>query len=140
MSGREDFVLENSGLRITTNHISSATMENTSTVRFFKRVSDLAQHPPVYGLIMNQSFVNGREENRIESFKALRPSRVSYNGLPGYKQVMMHKIYLSFIPEQYRCDQLYCKPSKEVLDAEEKDQEERSQYKKMKGSKIGSEA
>jgi hypothetical protein len=52
--------------------------------------------------------------------------------LPGYKQVMRHKNYLPFIPEQYRCDQLYCKPSKEVLDAEERDQKERSQYKKMK--------
>jgi hypothetical protein len=45
------------------------------------------------------------------------------------QQVMMHKNYLPFIPEQYRCEKLYCKPSKEVLDA---DQKERSQYKKMK--------
>jgi hypothetical protein len=84
------------------------------------------------GLIMNQSFIYGREENRIELLKALPPIRVSYNGLPGYKQVMMHKNYLPFIPEQYRCDQLYCKPPKEVLDAERKDQKERIQYKKMK--------
>jgi hypothetical protein len=119
--------MRTAGLRITTNHIFSATMDNTSTLRFFTRVSDLAQHPPEYGIIMNQSFICGREDNRIELLKALRPNRVSSNGLPGYKQVMMHKNYLPFIPEQYRCDQLYCKPSKEVLDAEE-----RSQYKKMK--------
>jgi hypothetical protein len=50
----------------------------------------------------------------------------------------MQENYLPFIPEQYRCDQLYCKPSKEVLNAEEKDQKERSQYKKMNGCKIGS--
>jgi hypothetical protein len=107
-------------------------MDNTSTLRFFTRVSDLAQHPPEYGIIMNQSLICGREENRIELLTALRPNRVSYNGLPGYKQVMMHKNYLPFIPEQYHCDQLYCKPSKEVLDEEEKDQKERRQYKKMK--------
>jgi hypothetical protein len=46
--------------------------------------------------------------------------------------MMMHKNHLPFIPEQYRCYQHYCKPSKEVLDAEKKDQKERSQYKKMK--------
>jgi hypothetical protein len=123
--------MRTAGLRITTNHMFSATMDNTSTLRIFTRVSDLAQHPSEYGIIMNQSFIYGREENRIELLKALRPNRVSYNGLPGYKQVM-HKNYLPFIPEQYRYDQLYCKPSNEVLDAEEKDQKERSQYKKMK--------
>jgi hypothetical protein len=32
-------------------------MDNTSTLRFFTRVSDLAQHPPEYGIIMNQSFI-----------------------------------------------------------------------------------
>jgi hypothetical protein len=30
--------------------------------------------------------------------------------------MMMHKNHLPFIPEQYRCYQHYCKPSKEVLD------------------------
>jgi hypothetical protein len=40
-------------------------------------------------------------------------------------------------PEQYRCDQLYCQPSKEVWDAAKKDQKERIQYKKMeKAAKL----
>jgi hypothetical protein len=62
----------------------------------------------------------------------LRPNQVIYKGLPGYKQAMMYKNYLSFIQEQYRSDILYRKPSKEVMDAEEKEQKQRRQYKKMK--------
>jgi hypothetical protein len=41
--------MRTSGLRITTNHIFSATMDYTNTLRFFMRVSDLAQHPSVHG-------------------------------------------------------------------------------------------
>jgi hypothetical protein len=64
--------------------------------------------------------------------KALRPNQVIYKGIPGYKQVMMYKKYRPFIPEQYRSDLLYCEPSKEVLDAEEKAKKQRRQNKKMR--------
>jgi hypothetical protein len=42
-------------------------------------------------------------------------------GLTGYKQVMMYKNYLSFIPEQYRNDILY---RQKKLHAEEKEQKQ----------------
>ena len=50
---------------------------------------------------------------------------------PGYKQVMMHKNYLTFVPQEYNTDELYCKPSNEMSKAEEEDQKQRKQYKKM---------
>jgi hypothetical protein len=65
--------------------------------------------------------------------KALHPNQVIENGLTGYKQMMIYKNYLSLIPERYLSD-LYCKPSKEVLDAEERarDQKLSNNYKRMK--------
>jgi hypothetical protein len=125
-------MLSAAGLRITTNHIFSATLDDNNVLKFFTRVSDLAQHPPVYGLIMNPSFTVGGDGNRKELLKSLRLNQVLYKGLPGYKQVMMHKNYLPFIPDNCRGDLLYCQPSKEVLDAEEKDKKERKQHKKKK--------
>ena len=63
---------------------------------------------------------------------SLNPERVLYKGLPGYKQILLYRSYISFVPIQYHSDALYQKPSKETLDAEKLDQKERKAYKKMK--------
>jgi hypothetical protein len=62
----------------------------------------------------------------------LTPETVLYKGLPGYKQVLLHKSYIGFVPQEYHSDPLYQKPSSEVLKAEAEDQKSRKEYKKMK--------
>jgi hypothetical protein len=63
---------------------------------------------------------------------------VFYKGLFGYKQVLMHEKYLPFVPHQYHTDDLYKKPSEEVLKSEKEDQDQIRKYKKMrrKDSKL----
>jgi CRISPR/Cas system CSM-associated protein Csm4 (group 5 of RAMP superfamily) len=44
----------------------------------------------------------------------------------------MHEKYLPFVAHQYRSDDLYEKPSEEVLKSEKEDQDQRRKYKKMR--------
>ena len=126
--------LDGAKLRIQKNHLFTATMEtvdSTKTLRFTTRQSALPEHTEERGDLVNPLFKQDGS-SRIDLLRQLRPNRVLYKGLPGYKQVLLHKNYISFVPQQYHSDPLYQKPSKEVLEAEEKDQKQRKAYKKMK--------
>jgi hypothetical protein len=59
-------MMKKAGLHITTNHIFSATVEIRNTLKFFTGVSNFAQHPPVFALILNLSFTAGGDGNRKE--------------------------------------------------------------------------
>jgi hypothetical protein len=131
--------LSKARLLVTKNHIfcaewndaEASTEENTSTkMRFYTRRSALDEHQAVYGNILNNTFAIGA--NRIETLKAMAPERVVYAGLPNYKRILMHKNYVHFVPQEYHNDPLYQRPSKDVIESEEKDQKERRAYKKMK--------
>jgi hypothetical protein len=99
--------------------------------RFFTRQSALPEHQEVTGDIVNPAFAPG-DGNRQELLASLTPERVLYKGLPGYKQILLYKSYIAFVPLQYHSDDLYQKPSKETVAAEKLDQKERKEYKKMK--------
>jgi len=132
-------MLSKIGLKIKKNHIFCAehttdSIENTNKgllgVRFYTRESAMDEHTPTYGNILNPVFAQGA--NRVELLRKLQPETVLYSGLPGYKQIQMCKNYFQFIPLQYHSDELYKKPSEEVLEAEAKDQKRRKEYKKRK--------
>ena len=124
--------LEKAKLRIKKNHIFSATVDaTTQKLCFTTRQSALPEHLEVAGDIVNSDFV---EENNTRSdlLRRLQPERVLYKGLPGYKQFLLYKNYISFVPKQYHSDPLYQKPSEQVLQSEEDDQKKRKAYKKAK--------
>jgi hypothetical protein len=95
--------------------------------RFFIRLSDLLEHQRVFGDVRNQDFVP-QGDDRLGALRSLQIEKVFYKGLPGYKQVLMHEKY----PHQYHSDDLYKKPSEEVLKSEKEDQDQRRKYKKMR--------
>lgn len=122
--------LRSAKIMITKNHIFSATVEGCDdhTFKFFARISNMTEHPEQHGAIQRANFAQQHE--RKESLLSMQPEKIVYKGLPGYKQVLMHKNYTSFVPKHYHTDLLYRKPSKEVLEAEELDQKHRREYKK----------
>lgn len=127
-------------LMIKKNHIFTAdrTKDPTSNewkLRFGTRVSGLEEHPIAYGDIINPEFTP-EGGNRSELLRSLEPSTLKYKGLPGYKQVLMHDKYRHYVPPEFHDDELYRKPSKDVLDAEEIDQKERKQRKKIKKEEL----
>jgi hypothetical protein len=122
-------------LKIKSNHIFTAQLvvdvnTNIETLQFFTRQSHLPYHPPVYGNITNSKFAEGA--GRLSAIKNLQAKMIRYPGLPGYKQVMMHKKYTPYVPPKYHNDILYKEPSQKIKDSKAKDQQERKAYKKMK--------
>ena len=115
-------------LKIKTNHIFTAS--NVKSFQFYTRKSALEEHRPQYGDVRNNEF--GVGVDRLKRLRQLQAPTVVYKGLPGYKQVLLHKNYIGFVPQQFHGDALYTKPSDEVLKAEEEDQKQRKSYKKMK--------
>ena len=111
--------LQKRKLKIKVNHIFSASADSSNVIRFSTRISSLPEHPPVYADIRNEAFAVGK--NRLKELRLLRPLTVIYKGLPGYKQILLHKNYISFVPKQYHNDALYQQPSAEVLKAEEEE-------------------
>jgi hypothetical protein len=122
--------LRNAKLAIAVNHIFTATTDaaDGNKLKFFTRISNLEEHTEVHGDIQRATFATAAQ--RKELLTDMQPETIVYKGLPGYKQVLMHKNYIGFVPPQYHTDTLYKKPSKEVLEAEELDQKQRREYKK----------
>ena len=127
--------LDKAKLSIKKNHIFSARVGTTINHLFFAtRRSALPEHLEVGGDIMNRLFVEGNN-NRLDSLKSLKPKRLLYPGLPGYKQILLYKSYIRYVPKQYHSDPLYKKPTKDVLEAEEADQKKRKASKREKKKK-----
>jgi hypothetical protein len=128
-------ILSKCGLKMKVNHKFTAFMEVTdNNVRFFTRLSDLLEHQRVFGDVRNVP----QGGDRLGALRSLQIEKVFYKGLPGYKQVLMHEKYLPFLPHQYHSDDLYKKPSEEVLKSEKEDEDQRRKYKTMrrKDSKL----
>jgi hypothetical protein len=115
-------ILSKCGLKFNVNHIFTA---------FLTRLSDLLEHQRVFGDVRNQDFVP-QGGDRFGAICSLQIENVFYKGLPGYKQVLMHEKYLPFVPHQYHSDDLFKKPSEEVLKSEKEDQDQRRKYNKMR--------
>jgi hypothetical protein len=131
--------LSKSKLKITSNHIFCAeTIQNSvdgnennrSSMRFYTRMSNMDEHQAVYGDVANPSFATGG--NRLKSLKALTPEPVIYDGLPGYKQILMYKKYRPFVPLELHTEDLYKKPPPATWKSEEEYQKMRKQMKKEK--------
>ncbi|KAG7347967.1 hypothetical protein IV203_016672 [Nitzschia inconspicua] len=113
-------------------------LPNTSdgvTMKFHAREPSLEDHGKVYAdnIIDSKFAANG---DRREKLKSVAPPPTIYNGLPGYKQILMHKSYSQYVPSKYRNNPLYKEPSPDVVDAEAKDQRERIANKKMRKASI----
>lgn len=93
-----------------------------------QQISNLTEQTEQYGAIQRKDFTEAHK--RKDLLLSLQPESIVYKRLLGYKQVLMHKNYTSFVPVHYHSDLLYRKPSKEVFDAEEVDQKKRQKYKK----------
>jgi hypothetical protein len=125
-------ILSKCGVQIIVNHIFTALSDaNDNLPMFFTRVSELPEHQRVFGDVISKEFVPQRV-NRLEALRCLQIETVLYKGLPGYKEVLMHEKCLPFVPRQHHSDDLYKKPSEEVLQSEKEDQGQRKKYKKMK--------
>lgn len=124
-------------LAIYTNHIFYC--EETTTAKPFlilcTRVSDLPEHTVESAFIINKKLTieaGKTPEERLALLQLIQPAIIEYKGLPGYKQVLLYEKYRPFVPVQFHKDDLYKKPTKQLLDEEKKDQKERKVYKKEK--------
>lgn len=113
------------GLKIRLNHRNGTT----DIIAIITRLSDLPEHQRVYGDIINKKFAP-QGGDRLQALWSLQPEKVFYKGLPGYKQVLMYENYAPFVPKQYHSDDLYKKPSEDVLKSEKEDQDERKSTKR----------
>ncbi|KAG7361881.1 hypothetical protein IV203_025547 [Nitzschia inconspicua] len=90
--------LHRSKISIARNHIFCAEWiehPQTSdgvTMKFHTRESSLEEHGKVYAdKIINPKFASNGD--RREKLKSVAPPPIIYNGLPGYKQILLHKSY-----------------------------------------------
>lgn len=129
---------------IINNHIFTCKLFNgniytpSGHLYMHSRRSDLNEHKEVRCDIIKQSFLAETTE-RFTAIFSMNPDRIEYAGLPGYKQVLLWKNYLQFVPAKYHTDPMYKKPSDELLQSEKQDKKERKlakEEKKKKKAKV----
>jgi hypothetical protein len=121
--------LADAKLQIVTNHIFSATTDETTAIKFTTRRSALPKHEKQRGDIFNRRFGGA---NRLEALRQQEPEPMENSGLIPHKQIKLFKNYLRFIPKQYHSDPMYQQPSKEIFHLEKEDQKKRKEFKKIK--------